>query len=121
MNEKVYVNSMWFEKRTFTSSRDNSTSTILKLSIKADELIKFLNENKDENGRVKLDIWEKDKSKITEKGSTHYATLDNWVPKTQTGQAAKPTAAVAKPKTDAKTAKALENKQALEDEVEDML
>lgn len=72
-NEKVYVNSIWFEELTF-----NNGNTILKASIVVDDLIKFLKENKNKDGRVNLVISKKQK---VEKGkSTHYSYLDTWEP-----------------------------------------
>lgn len=71
--QKVYANSMWFEEKTFSDG-----GSILKVNIKADELVKFLKENKNEDGYVKLVI---SKKKTIEEGkSTHYAYLDTWQP-----------------------------------------
>ena len=77
-NEKVYVNSMWFEEKNFDSG-----GSILKVNVKADELIKFLKDNKNSDGYVKLVIAKK---KNIEPGkSTHYCTLDTWVSPNKTG------------------------------------
>lgn len=85
-NEKVYVNAIWLEEKVF-----NDGGSILKANIKVDELIKFLKDNKDSEGRVKLVISRK---KNVEAGkSTHYATLDTWKP-SQTGASS-----ASKPKT----------------------
>lgn len=83
--QKQYVNSMWFEEKSFTDG-----GSILKVNIKADELIKFLNDNKDESGSVKIVI---SKKRTLEEGkSTHYATLDTWKPTRTQGSVQAPVA-----------------------------
>lgn len=91
-NEKVYVNSLWFEEKIFDDG-----GSILKVNAKADELVKFLKENKNADGYVKLVI---SKKKNIEPGkSTHYAYLDTWQPTNRTGPTVGPTSAkvVSKP------------------------
>ncbi len=78
-NEKVYVNAIYFTEKVF-----NDGGSILKADVKVDELVKFLKENRTEDGRVRLVI---SKKKTIEEGkSTHYATLDTWVPNGQKPQ-----------------------------------
>lgn len=76
MNEqKVYVNPMWFEEKTF-----NDGGSILKVNIQAEDLIKFLKANKNKDGYVKIVISKR--KQVGDKGQTHYAYLDTWQPTT---------------------------------------
>ena len=45
-NTKIYVNSIWVEEKVFPDG-----GAIIKLGIKADELIDFLQKNKNSKGR----------------------------------------------------------------------
>lgn len=77
--EKVYVNSVWVEEKTFTNG------SFLKLNIKVDEFIDFLTKNKNESGRVKLTIHKKQNPPKDDKSSAFYTVLDTWAP-SQTGK-----------------------------------
>lgn len=95
-NEKVYVNSIWFEEKVFDDG-----GSILKASITVDELIAFLKANKNKEGKVNLVISKK--KNIEPKKSTHYAYLDTWQPAQRTNAAgakapsAKPISKTVKP------------------------
>lgn len=72
--EKVYVNSLWFEEKSFGDG-----GSILKVNIKdTDELIKFIKENRKSDKSLKLVISKK--QNIEEGKSTHYAYVDTWEP-----------------------------------------
>lgn len=76
---KVYVNGM------FVKTQQTNYGDIIKLSVKADDVIEFLKTNQ-QNGWVSIDLLQK--REPDEKGRTHTAVLNNWV-----GGAAKPVAA----------------------------
>lgn len=82
-NQKVYVNSIWVEEKTFPDG-----GSFLKLSIKVDELIEFLQKNKNEKGKVNLTINKKKNPPQDDKSSSHYTVLDTWKPKTQSASPA---------------------------------
>lgn len=73
--QKTFVNSMWFEEKTF-----NDGGSILKVDINAKDMVDFLKQHKNDKGYVKIVI---SKRKTPgEKGQTHYAYLDTWQPST---------------------------------------
>lgn len=72
-SDKVYVNAMWFEEKTFDDG-----GSIIKVNITADDMIKFLKENKNKDGYVKIVVSKR--KQVGEKGQTHYAYLDTWQP-----------------------------------------
>lgn len=72
--QKVYVNGM------FIKTQQTNYGPIIKISCKAEEVIKFLQENQN-NGWVDIDLLQK--KEVDEKGRTHTAVLNDWKP---TGQ-----------------------------------
>ena len=78
--EKVYVNGL------FVKTQKTNFGDIIKLSVKAEDVIKFLNDNQ-QNGWVSIDLLQK--READDKGRTHTAVLNNWTP--NTGSSAKPT------------------------------
>ncbi len=97
MNEqkqKIYVDEIWIDEKTFDDG-----GSFLKLGIKVDEFIVFLQKHKNEKGRVNL-IVSKKRSQVEEGKSTHYSYLDTWQPKGQSpapAQTTKTVKAIAKP------------------------
>jgi len=79
--QKTYVNSIWVDEKVFTDG-----GSIIKLNIVAEDLIKFLKENKDESGRVRLSISRK-KGEVPEGKSKFYTILDTWKPSQKPNQA----------------------------------
>jgi hypothetical protein len=80
---KTYVDGV------FIKSRPVGDSVVLKVSIKAEDLCKFLEQHKNEGGWVNLDIWER--KTPSDKGYTHTVSLDDWKPASKGGeQSAKP-------------------------------
>ena len=76
-------------------SRETNFGEVIKLSFKAAELGKFVNEHKNEKGYINLEI--APRKEVGQYGDTHSVKLDNWTPKE--GAAEKPAAkATAKPK-----------------------
>ncbi len=75
--EVVYVPGLLIKSREVTFN-SGETSTILKTSVKADELIAFLQEKKNAKGWVTIDI--KERREPSDKGYTHTAVLDTWEP-----------------------------------------
>lgn len=75
--QKVYVNGM------FIKTQKTNFGDIIKLSVKADDVIQFLKDNQS-NGWVSIDLLQK--KQVDDKGRTHTAVLNNWVPKTQPAQ-----------------------------------
>lgn len=67
---KVYVNGM------FVKTQQTNYGDIIKMSIKADDVIEFLKTNQ-QNGWVSIDLLQK--REPDEKGRTHTAVLNNWV------------------------------------------
>ena len=67
---KVYVNGM------FVKTQQTNYGDIIKLSVKADDVIEFLKTNQ-QNGWVSIDLLQK--REPDEKGRTHTAVLNNWV------------------------------------------
>ena len=78
--EKVYVNGL------FVKTQKTNFGDIIKLSIKAEDVVKFLNDNQ-QNGWVSIDLLQK--READDKGRTHTAVLNNWTP--NTGGSSKPT------------------------------
>lgn len=72
--DKIYVDGVWIKEFTFPSTGN----TILKVGVKADELIAFLNKHKDDGGYVNLGISRRQKP--SDKGITHTVWLDTWKP-----------------------------------------
>jgi len=72
--KKTFVKGIWIKEKTFTDW------SVLKTSIKVDDLIKFLEENKNEKGYVNFDI--KKRKQASETGITHNCELDTWKPDT---------------------------------------
>lgn len=70
---KVYVNGM------FVKTQKTNFGDIIKLSIKAEDVINFLNDNQ-QNGWVSIDLLQK--READDKGRTHTAVLNNWTPNT---------------------------------------
>lgn len=71
--EKVYVNGL------FVKTQKTNFGDIIKLSVKAEDVIKFLNDNQ-QNGWVSIDLLQK--READDKGRTHTAVLNNWTPNT---------------------------------------
>ena len=94
-SDKVYINTLWFDEKVF----DDGGSIIKVTVLSVDELIKFVQDNKTEDGKLRFNISKK--RTFQEGKSTHYAVLDNWQPTnktTTTKPAAKlPTKSVVKP------------------------
>ena len=72
--QKVYVNGMIVKEHTFTSTGN----TILKVSIKAADMIAFLNQHADDRGWCNLGISRR--KTPSDKGVTHTVWLDAWKP-----------------------------------------
>ena len=71
MTETIYVNGF----------RIKETQYSLKVGIKADDVIDFINQHKNDAGYVNIEI--KKRKAPSQYGETHYAVLDTWKP---TGQ-----------------------------------
>ena len=71
--EKQYINGVFFKEKVF----ENGGSQI-KTSIKVDEFIKQLQEIKNEKGYANIIISKR--KQPSDKGITHYATVDTWKP-----------------------------------------
>lgn len=69
--EKVYVNGM------FVKTQKTTFGDIIKISIKVEDVVKFLNDNSN-NGWVDIDLLQK--KQVDDKGRTHTAVLNNWKP-----------------------------------------
>ncbi|MBT6045378.1 MAG: hypothetical protein HOG49_01035 [Candidatus Scalindua sp.] len=79
MAEKKYVNGIWFTEKTINRN-DGSSFTILKASIKSESFAVWLDENTNDRGYVNIDILKS--RQANDKGNTHYATLNDYKPKT---------------------------------------
>lgn len=76
--QKTYLNAAYFEEKEF----DNGNS-IIKVSIKdINELIQFLQDNKNSDNSIRLVISKK--KNIEPNKSTHYAYVDTWQPTNKT-------------------------------------
>ncbi len=67
-----------FPKGLFANEKPAGTMTVIKLDIKVDEFIAFLNQHKNEKGYVKVDLF-KNRPDSSSK-NTHYAVLNTWKP-----------------------------------------
>lgn len=94
-NDKVYINTLWFGEKVF----DDGGSIIKVTVLSADELIKFVQDHKTEDGKLRFNILKK--RTFQEGKSTHYAVLDNWQPTNKTTTAKPmtklPTKSITKP------------------------
>jgi hypothetical protein len=91
--DKVYVNAIRVDEKIFPDG-----GSLLKLTIKADELIEFLQKNKNAAGKVNLTISKK-KNPPAENQSSHYTVLDTWQPRGESAAPAKPATRPAAAKT----------------------
>ena len=71
-NSKTFANGM------FVKSQKTNYGDIIKLSIKVEDFITFLNTNKTENGWISVDLLQK--KAVDDKGRTHTPVLNNWIP-----------------------------------------
>lgn len=76
----VYAAGTWVRSHQFADGGE-----ILKLSVLVDKFTEFLQANKKDDGFVNLVI---QKKREPDDKSSHSVKLDNWVPKTQSGQVA---------------------------------
>lgn len=79
-NETKFVTGLWVE------AKQTQFGEIVKLSVKCEDFIKFLNENKNEKGYVNIDILSK------KENGGKYAKLNDYKPATQQTQSTPPTA-----------------------------
>jgi hypothetical protein len=86
--QKTYCNAASAKQITF----EKSGKTILKLSIKADAMIDFINQHKNEKGYLNLGISER--REIGKYGETHTVWLDTWKPTKTTEQKAEENSSV---------------------------
>lgn len=70
--EKIFANGM------FVKSQPTNYGDIIKLSIKVEDFVSFLNANKTDSGWVSVDLLQK--KTVDEKGRTHTPVLNNWTP-----------------------------------------
>lgn len=70
---KVFVSGLWIRKLQFADG-----GSILKLNVKADRLIAWLNQHANEKGYVNIVVQEK---RTPDEYGTHSAHLDTWRPK----------------------------------------
>ena len=70
---KVFVSGLWIRKHSFADG-----GSILKLNVKVDRLIAWLNEHVNEKGYVNIVVQEK---REPNEHGTHSAYLDTWKPK----------------------------------------
>ncbi len=68
-NEKKFVTGLWIE------TKHTQYGEVIKQSIKVDDFIKFLNENRNEKGYVNIDI-------LNKRDGGKYAKLNEYKPNT---------------------------------------
>jgi hypothetical protein len=71
-NNRIFANGL------FVKSQKTNYGDIIKLSIKVEDFITFLNTNKTENGWISVDLLQK--KAVDDKGRTHTPVLNNWIP-----------------------------------------
>jgi hypothetical protein len=71
-------NNKTFADGVFVKAKDAGGTTVLKVSIKAEDFAKFLEQHTNEGGWVNLDIWPR--RTPSDKGHTHTVSLDDWKP-----------------------------------------
>jgi hypothetical protein len=76
MSDKVYLNGLIIKGRENQFGEEE-----LKVSVKVEDLVKELQQHKDERGWVNLEI--RKKKQPSDKGVSHYTVLDTWKPSGQ--------------------------------------
>ena len=82
--EKIFVKGM------FSNKKDMGTWSVTEVSFKVEDFVKFLQENANSGGYVKVKI--KDLRDATGKKNNQYCELDTWQPTPQGEQAKSPLA-----------------------------